>query len=297
MNRFPIWSRLKEKLPVYYQHTVRNPAWLLVFVLGRSNRIRTGIRRLFATLRSRRSPAQQGDSLLGEINVHDLVASIHEDGYGLGLKLPERAVGEILEYAYAAEFQNSLNPDVWSTYQARVTAAVEQPFIRGYYPNLPSGCPAIQSVVQDPALWQIATHYIGAEPVLLKTNLWWCFQTDQALYEQDGQAMFHYDLDDFCSLKFFFYLTDVDPSGGPHVCVRGSHRHKLLTDKLLLMVGRSDQHMIDTYGADNIVTVCGPAGTGFVEDTFCFHRGTPPRHRDRLMLSIEFGLHRGFTRR
>jgi len=37
-----------------------------------------------------------------------------------------------------------------------------------------------------------------------------------------------------------------------------------------------------------VLTVTGPAGTGFAEDPFCFHRGTPPMGGDRLMMCVEF---------
>lgn len=53
---------------------------------------------------------------------------------------------------------------------------------------------------------------------------------------------------------------------------------------------RSDQGIVEDYGAENVVPICGPAGFGFVEDTFCFHKATPPTRRDRLMLQIQFAL-------
>lgn len=51
---------------------------------------------------------------------------------------------------------------------------------------------------------------------------------------------------------------------------------------------RTDKDIIDYYDAKNIVTLCGKAGFGFVEDPSCFHKGTPPNHRTRLMLQIKF---------
>jgi hypothetical protein len=95
---------------------------------------------------------------------------------------------------------------------------------------------------------------------------------------------------DYRALFFFFYLTDVDSTTGPHMVARGSHRRKKLRHRLSLFVGRPDGEIIEYYGGDNVVTVTGPAGTGFAEDPFCFHRGTPPTSGDRLMLRVHFRI-------
>ena len=99
--------------------------------------------------------------------------------------------------------------------------------------------------------------------------------------------MFHYDLDDYRFLKFFFYLTDVDDKSGPHICVRASHKYKKFSH-ILLRKRETDREIIDSYGEESLVTICGEAGFGFVEDPLCFHKGLTPTHKDRLLLQIEF---------
>jgi hypothetical protein len=42
------------------------------------------------------------------------------------------------------------------------------------------------------------------------------------------------------------------------------------------------------FGPENELTIEGPAGTGFVQDTSCYHRATPPTRGDRLMLAVRF---------
>ncbi len=71
---------------------------------------------------------------------------------------------------------------------------------------------------------------------------------------------------------------------------RGSHKRRRLRDRLTLFIGRSTEDMVKYYGPDDVLTVTGPAGTGFAEDPFCFHRGTPPTSGDRLMMQVEFGV-------
>ena len=42
------------------------------------------------------------------------------------------------------------------------------------------------------------------------------------------------------------------------------------------------------FGSENEITIEGPAGLGFVQDTSCYHRATRPFDHDRLMLAIRF---------
>jgi hypothetical protein len=41
---------------------------------------------------------------------------------------------------------------------------------------------------------------------------------------------------------------------------------------------------------ENLVTICGSAGFGFVEDACCFHKGNPPTDKERLLLQIEYSI-------
>lgn len=70
--------------------------------------------------------------------------------------------------------------------------------------------------------------YLDAEPVFTGSRLWWNFAVnDEKKYDYNKTiTFFHYDLDDYACLRFFFYLTDVDSNSGPHVCVRGSQLNK-----------------------------------------------------------------------
>jgi hypothetical protein len=84
---------------------------------------------------------------------------------------------------------------------------------------------------------------------------------------------FHYDLDDYRCVAFFFHLTPVDEFSGPHVYVKGSHKRKPI--RMLLAPSRqcSDQDMVMRYGAENVVTLCGPPGFGFASDPVWLSQG------------------------
>jgi hypothetical protein len=122
--------------------------------------------------------------------------------------------------------------------------------------------------------------------------MWWSFpgeNFDERLLRLASQTL-HFDINDWSSVKFFFYLTDVSADSGPHVYVRRSHRRKRLRDQFTLFAGKPISEVIDFYRAGNFVTICGPAGFGFAEDPFGFHMGKVAQKGPRLVLEIEYGL-------
>jgi hypothetical protein len=98
-------------------------------------------------------------------------------------------------------------------------------------------------------------------------------------------------------LKFFFYMTNVDEGSGPHIFARGTHRGRLLKHQLSLTVGRPLDEIAEVYGADRILHVTGPAGTGFAEDPFGYHAGSLSKTTPRLLLEIGFGINMANRRR
>jgi hypothetical protein len=77
--------------------------------------------------------------------------------------------------------------------------------------------------------------------------------------------LFHRDVDDFSFVKFFFYLTNVGASDGPHVCVLGSHRRAPV-------LSWRDRLTLRRYTD---------------EDTTCVHKGTTPTGNPRLLLQFD----------
>ena len=130
-------------------------------------------------------------------------------------------------------------------------------------------------------------------PILIETRLWWTFVLEEAVNKSLSPSLpytFHYDLEDYRFIKFMFYLKNIDKSGGSHVCVKGSHKKKKLSDQLSLMRETSEQEIFDYYGTEKVKTICGEAGLGFVEDFYCFHRAILPISQDRLILEVKFAM-------
>lgn len=287
----------------FYGTNARNDRrWLLMFILARFPLGRI-LGAYFYRVRSmnKKDRIQEIDypdlstSIFPDLDVDLAIKSIEEDGYCLGLKLPDRTLQAILEYAAKGDIGIDGEPSLSFKYADKEQAEQKynQAILIGNYSKVNTECLAMQQLASDPKLIAIATEYLGQKPLLVRSQMGWTFVASKEAYAQKGElgsptVLFHYDLDDYRALKFFFYLTNVDSLSGSHRCVAGSHKKR----KLLHYVFRSqsDLEIADYYGSDRVIEICGQAGTGFGEDPFCFHRGSPPVNSPRLMIQLEFAL-------
>ncbi|NEP57256.1 MAG: hypothetical protein F6K31_09560 [Symploca sp. SIO2G7] len=240
--------------------------------------------------------SQDNYSIFPDLNVDEAVAALKKDGYHLGIKLPQDIVQELRDFAHSTTCYGDRNPEHGFDYHQKeqVEAKVGKKFMLGSYMDSTDTCPAFQKLKNDPGLAAIAARYLGTEPTCVENELCWSFPISATLFEQlQAAQVFHYDIDDYRSIKFFFYLTDVDDSGGPHVCIRGTHKNKKFLHQIMgqRCASIDDQKLIDCYGAENVMTILGETGSGFVEDTFCFHKGTLPTGKERLLLQLEFAIY------
>jgi phytanoyl-CoA dioxygenase PhyH len=223
-----------------------------------------------------------------------IAASLERDGVALGLNLPRDVVDAFLHFA--------ANHPVWANRDPalgfhpdrlqKAQAALGRNILLAQYFNVLRECAVARRLADDPVLRWIAAQYLGNIPRLIGANLWWSYPVDASADERNYAAqVFHYDLDDFKFIKFFFYLTDVDEHSGPHVVVKGTHRRKIFTSALdRLKVRRyTDDEIAAMYPADSIVPIVGPAGTGFAEDTLAIHKGRAPAS-PRLTFQVQFAL-------
>ncbi|MDH3603263.1 MAG: hypothetical protein OEU26_26920, partial [Candidatus Tectomicrobia bacterium] len=214
------------------------------------------------------------------------------DGLCLGVNLPLDVVDEIVQFALQTRCYGNGQPG-WGFFHHEkqdVANRLGLKFTTADYFNT-SESEVIRRVLNDPALLAIARQYLGGVPVHQGTRLRWSYGVELSELEKYKYSRtFHYDLDDYQAIKFFFYLTDVEMNTGPHVCVRGSHNTKRFSHRVLR--GRcADEDVIEYYGADKVAVICGSAGAGFAEDTFCMHKGLATIQEDRLVLILEYALH------
>jgi hypothetical protein len=295
-EQFANLGKVIEKLTTYVQKScnclVQEPQLFMMRKLARFEIVREGYRWFNSVCPADKSTST---SLLA-VDVQTVVAQINQDGCFPGLQLPPAIVQELLAFAATAPCCANRNPNLpfqiadQPTLQARL-ASSNQPLVLASYMGSHESCPAFQQLVNDPGLLAIAEQYFGKSPRYVSSELMWSFPTSTTLFQQlQAAQVLHCDIDDYSCIKFFFYLTDVDELSGPHIYLRASHKNKPLLHQILgkRCASIPDHVLIEHYGPDNLIALCGAAGYGFVEDIFGFHKGSPPQSRNRLLLQIEF---------
>ena len=234
-------------------------------------------------------------SLFAQVDRPDFVRRLREGGVAFGLKLPQALSSEIVRYAAEHPCFADRRAGCGFRFEdrPRAEAAMGKPILVAQYFNAAAQCPAIGRLLQDPALQWIAGKYLESVPTFVGANLWWTFPVQALEEDRDRHAhLFHRDVDDFRFFKFFFYLTDVKPGDGAHVCVVASHRRPpVLRPGDRWNIRRySDAEVERCFAGDKIVEICGPAGTGFAENTLCVHKGLTPTREPRLLLQLQYAL-------
>lgn len=265
------------------------------WALGRFKLVRTA----YSTIRQYGNQSAQiysaapRDTLFRDINVDDAVREIATEAVCLGFQLPAEICASIEDFAktqplhahndpYGANFYYS------DVHRGRTAAGREVPV--GGVKN-PMRCPAVRAVADDPKLRAIVREYLRFEPRKANVLLHWTFASDFS--EDDcrrlnyGVIDYHYDVESFNFVYANFYIRDTDRDSGAHVMMKRSHNKKPL--RLLLgSVKASEDEVRRVFGPENEIVIEGPAGTGFIQDTSCYHRATRAKSRDRLMLAIRF---------
>lgn len=269
------------------------PLWAVMFAFSRINAAR-GLERLISSA-GYKKPERVSHTVFSQLDLQRAVSCLVNDGVYQGLDLPLPIVDEILAFAESNPCFTKKEPDkgfLPGNFR-EVDKEREFDILAAFYFNSVERCPAIMKLREDEALHSIASAYLGQKAILIRTRLWWSFPADR-ISEGDlhlsAQNRFHFDIDGWRTLKFFFYLTPANQGAGPHQYIRGSHRRRRLQDQFSLTTGRPTPQLESYYPPEEFVTVTGDKGFGFAEDPFVFHTGTVCRDQPRLMLEIGFGV-------
>jgi hypothetical protein len=269
------------------------PFHFLMYTLGRFGAVRSLV--LFAYRRRRRSRiAENREHSVESIDIESAADAVARDGFFTGLRLRPQVLRALRLYAKTTTC--CAEESFRFPFRLQDRAAAERRYGKkigvGRLDNALQDCPELLALASDPMLLAIARKYFGCEPTFLGSRIWWSFATDAEASQQMSMGQgWHYDLDGYRALAFFFYLTDVDSSTGPHILIRGSHTQKPWKSLVSLHKGRSDAEITKWYGKERHVTICGPAGSGFAEDIFCFHKGLHPKQGERLVLQLRYGIY------
>jgi hypothetical protein len=290
--------RLKEIVATFKKY----PQFTLMRSVARFPVVRKAVKRARSRLQSPRwtefcalQRARLHESTFHGVDPAAFLDALRRDGVALGLNLPPTAVAELRAAAETATCYAERDYTCGFPLSAVASAStvLGKPILTAHYFNIEESAPVAARLRQDPLLLLVAAMYLESVPTHVGTNMWWSFPTD-ATYEDRARnaQVYHADIDDFAFLKYFFYLTDVDPGDGAHVCVPGSHRSPLVvrpSDRW--NVRRYQDEEVEThYGAAAALEIHGRRGLGFAEDTLCIHRGTAAVKNPRLLIQIQYAL-------
>jgi len=265
------------------------------YVLGRFRTVRLAYGAARRLLERGVVAEQNGiPTLFPDRNVSEIVETISEEAVFVGLNLPAYIVSEIDAFARSEPLHASYDPN-GPTFRYSEVARGKAPDGRSVPVagiHKPTRCPAVQAIVDDPVLQAIVRTYLGHEPRKVMTIINWSFAADFTQEERrrlkhQNVLDYHYDVEGYNFVYANFYITDSDRNSGAHVMMRRSHNRKPLR-MLLGSASASEASVRKQFGIENEIMIEGKAGTGFVQDTSCYHRATPPTQRDRLMLAVRF---------
>ncbi|UEM15939.1 hypothetical protein J4G43_018030 [Bradyrhizobium barranii subsp. barranii] len=269
----------------------------VAYALGRFRTVRSAyssVRHLAASLGSPTVPdAEKHATLFPGTDIPRVVQTIREEAVFIGLQLPADTVAEIEAFARSEPLHAIFDPTGPEFKYADVVRGkcIDGRDIPVGGIREPSRCPAVQAVINDPVLRAVVRGYLGHEPRRVMTILDWSFASDftgeARRRMKHGVIDYHYDVMGFNFVYASFYITDTDRNSGAHVMMKRSHKHKPLR-MLLGSVKASEADVRRQYGIENEVVIEGQAGLGFVQDTSCYHRASPPTQGDRLMLAVRF---------
>lgn len=291
-----------NRLSKLYRSLAAQPGYTLMRGAARFSAIRSAVAVSRGLLHSGRVAAELAalETRLHETQFHGVdlqrfVDDLDREGIAYGLRLPDNTVRGIVAWADTQPCfaDRSETRGFFARDRPRAEAALGKPILLAQYFNAAEDCAAVARLIDDPVLRWVATRYLRSVPTFVGANLWWTFPVRALESDRAEHAhLFHRDVDDFRFFKFFFYLTDVPQGEGAHVCVASSHRSPPSSGGLDRWNVRrySDAEIAGKYAPNQIHEICGPAGTGFAENTLCVHKGSTPKTTARLLLQLQFAL-------
>jgi hypothetical protein len=237
------------------------------------------------------------DCLNADDSLETVKGLFQANGYYEGLHLSSDALKSLLNFARTNPCYADRNPslkfyvDQRQDFETKLGRTIK---LAGYM-DAHETCGVFQQLKQDPLILAIAASYLGREPKYHRGEIAWSFPGTPSEAEKLAAAqVIHCDINDYKTVKFFFYLTDVDGTAGPHAYLRGSHKNRKLMHQLMGQRCASipDSTLVERYGEENLREVHAKAGFGFVGDPYTFHKGMTPTEKPRLLLQLEFGVNR-----
>lgn len=229
---------------------------------------------------------------MGDERRDQISCRLREEGYYIfENRLPKEICDSLLQYAttHVCEMRNmddgNLRKSVLTLYHREAPQAVRYDFDTQDLLNNRD----VQNIFADMSFAAVAQDYLGARPVFDVTSMWWHTNFSNKP-DMAAAQYYHFDMDRPKWLKFFIYLTDVEPTNGPHTFVAGSHKTGGIPSSLLKKgyARLTDEEVGLQFDENNIIEFNAPRGTIIAEDTRGLHKGKHVEKGDRLILQIQF---------
>ncbi len=262
--------------------------YYFVLTNGKSNNIANKIIEFFVS----KYDINEANGVLGNLNKSDLntiVSDINKNGFHVfDIKLNESRIDEIYKFASSTKVSYLEYDKKSITYSKNKILFKDNKEISTRFQFETQqlfDCKSCVDLAFDKSLLAVANSYLNTKPILDLVSMWWSVPFDKEAKNKAAQ-MYHFDMDKFKFIKFFFYLTDVSPNNGPHCLVRNSHKElpkSLLEDRRF-----TDLEISKNYSKQDILELTGQKGSIIAVDTRCLHKGKALIEGERLLFQIQF---------
>jgi hypothetical protein len=143
--------------------------------------------------------------------------------------------------------------------------------------------PVLVDFALSDAMFGMATRYLGTVPYLCRVDLVYSVPRLTGQDENIASQLFHVDPEGLTQVKFFIHVYDVGEAEGPFTFIPADETTRILAAIRGLRrrqgrphVGRYlDEEIAAVGGAESIVRLKGPTGSGVAIDTSrCLHMGS-----------------------
>ncbi len=229
-------------------------------------------------------------TLFDKINVQKSLKALQKDAVAFGFDLPSNLVCDIEKFAQSCEFKADNVANTFYYKDIHKGRLADGTAIAIAYAVAPESCDSIQKILHDPILYQTVAQYLGYKPNNYELRLYYSVVsalTDTERRQRNQTIDYHFDVHAFNFCYAHFYITDKDKDSGAHALIKKSHVDKPF-NFLLNSARRSNDEVFTYYKKDDELLIEAKAGSGFLEDTSCYHKALAPISQDRLLLQIRF---------
>ena len=263
----------------------------LFYILGRFKLIRQLTKKFRALVNKRKIIIHSNNNYLtDQVDLSNILEKLNKEGYCEGLKLNKDVLDKLLLLSSSSDYIDSNN---------RIFKSIKS--IDEYNNKNNKPCCLLKltnvelnklanNISRDKYLLNLVNNYLGyINKIESKVQWSTVCNTTNDWREENGQTVtYHYDVHDLNFVYVFFYLTDCNVSSGAHQIIKGSHVKKNFFTHLVGSVKQTEKDLKQYFIEDKFITIEGQKGSGFIEDTSCFHRALPPLDKPRLTLQIRY---------